>query len=91
MVNRIEFATFLKESRLINKSSSFSELLRSYIKNVDMEQKRADKVIEEFLAGKRDVHEVVLAVQKADISFKLFMKIRSKLIEAYQEIMRMQV
>ncbi len=92
MVDRVELsAYFLNEKKNSTKVSSFSDLLKNYIKNVDMEQKRADKIIEEFLAGKRDVHEVVLAVQKADISFRLFMKIRSKLIEAYQEIMRMQV
>ena len=92
MVDRVELsACLLNEKKNSSKISSFSDLLKTYIKNVDMEQRRADKIIEEFLAGKRDIHEVVLAVQKADISFRLFMKIRSKLIEAYQEIMRMQV
>lgn len=92
MVDRVELSAYLlNEKKNSSKISSFSDLLKTYIKNVDMEQRRADKIIEEFLAGKRDIHEVVLAVQKADISFRLFMKIRSKLIEAYQEIMRMQV
>ncbi len=93
MVDRVELTSFsdvLKEkpSKI---DSSFSELLKTYIQKVDMEQHRADKMIEEFLSGKRDVHEVVLAVEKADISFRLFMKIKDKLIEAYQEIMRMQL
>ena len=93
MVDRVELnsaSSVLKQSSL-KKASSFSEFLKAYIQKVDMEQHRADKMIEEFLAGKRDVHEVVLAVEKADISFRLFMKIKEKLVEAYQEIMRMQV
>ncbi len=71
--------------------SSFLRLLKDYLKEVDISQHKADKAIDEFLAGKRDIQEVMLTVEKADISFRLFVKIRNKLIEAYQEIMRMQV
>jgi flagellar hook-basal body complex protein FliE len=93
MVDRVRlgFAYSILKERPVKGTSSFSELLKAYIQKVDMEQHKADKIIEEFLSGKRDVHEVVLAVEKADISFRLFMKIKEKLVEAYQEIMRMQV
>ena len=93
MVDRVklDFAYSILKERPVKDTSSFSELLKAYIQKVDMEQHKADKIIEEFLSGKRDVHEVVLAVEKADISFRLFMKIKEKLVEAYQEIMRMQV
>lgn len=94
MVDRVELNTSLNtlERKSKNKhTSSFSEMLKQYLEKVDMEQKRADKMIEEFLSGKRDVHEVVLTLETADVSFRLFMKIREKLIEAYQEIMRMQI
>jgi len=94
MVDRVELNTslnVLKEKPKNKYPSSFSEMLKEYLKKVDMEQKRADRMIEDFLSGKRDVHEVVLALEKADISFRLFIKIREKLVEAYQEIMRMQI
>ena len=70
---------------------SFIETLKEYLKDVDMKQHKANEAIDEFLAGKKDIHEVMLAVEKADISFRLFVKIKNKLVEAYQEIMRMQV
>jgi flagellar hook-basal body complex protein FliE len=59
---------------------------------VNEELQQADGKMEEFAVGKRsDLHEVVVATEKADISFKLLLQVRNKLLEAYQEIMRMQV
>ena len=95
MVNRIESKgisiSFLDPKLKDRSDVSFLELLKEYLKDVDANQHKADKAIDEFLAGNKEIHEVILAVEKADISFRLFLKIRNKLIEAYQEIMRMQV
>ena len=53
---------------------------------------QANQSVENFLAGKNeDVHTAVLATQRADLSFELFMQVRNKVVSAYQEIMRMQV
>ena len=41
--------------------------------------------------GETDMHTAILAVQKADVSFQMMMAVRSKLISAYQEVMRMQM
>ena len=41
--------------------------------------------------GKGDLQETMVALEKADVSFRLMMQIRNKVLEAYQEIMRMQV
>jgi len=92
MVDRVNMKDiFMEVSVAKPNKSSFSKLLKEYLIKLNMSQHRADKAIEDFLAGKKDVYEVMLMVEKADISFRLFMKIRNKLIEAYQEIMRMQV
>ena len=92
MVDRVRLDTILQENRAVqNAPSSFLGLLKQYLRQVDMGQLKADKMIEQFLRGKRDVYEVVLSLEKADIEFRLFMKIRDKLIQAYEEIMRMQI
>jgi len=55
-------------------------------------QAQADLKIEEFATSpEKDIHGTMIALQKADLSLRLFMQVRSKLTAAYQEIMRMQV
>jgi len=71
---------------------SFNDVLKKAIAEVSGLEKEADKQLVELAAGKAtNIHEAMLALQKADISFKLLMEIRDKLIGAYQEIMRMSV
>lgn len=70
---------------------SFQDTLTSFVEEVDAELKQADRMTGEFAVGKRhSLHEIMIASEKAGISFKLLMSIRNKLLEAYQEIMRMQ-
>ncbi|PIQ97335.1 MAG: flagellar hook-basal body complex protein FliE [Nitrospinae bacterium CG11_big_fil_rev_8_21_14_0_20_56_8] len=71
---------------------SFAENLAESLKKVNDLQKQADVAIEEFAAGKtNNIHETMLAVSKADLAFRLTMQVRNKIVEAYQEVMRMQV
>ena len=74
------------------KDGSFGETLKSAIGEVDTLQKNADAALQDLVIGKgTDVHDVMIAAEKAAISFQLLMAIRSKMLEAYQEVMRMQV
>ncbi len=75
----------------VDKKSSFADLLKGYLQNVNQQQQIAENTINKFLVGEADVHQVMISLEKADLSFQLMMQIRNKLIEAYQEIMRMQV
>ncbi len=71
--------------------SGFQDTLKAYINQVDRQLKQADDLQLEFAVGRRhDVHEVMIATEKAGISFRLLMQIRNRLLEAYQEVMRMQ-
>ena len=74
---------------LVNEvSDTFSKLFQE----VNRLQLRADDKIEEFATSKeKDVHGTMIAMQKADLSLRLFMQVRSKLTSAYQEVMRMQL
>ena len=63
-----------------------------YISKVDDSQQASDMSIKDLLTGKNeDVTSVVSAVAKADMSFKLLVGVRNKLIEAYKQTMNMQI
>ena len=71
---------------------SFSDMLASQISSVNSLQKEADVAIQKLVTGKtKNVHETLLAVEKAEIAFKFMNQIRSKVIDAYRETMRMQI
>ncbi len=72
-------------------ATGFQDTLKTYVRKVDKELKQADDRQLEFAVGRRhDLHEVMIATEKAEISFRLLVQIRNKLLEAYQEVMRMQ-
>lgn len=71
---------------------SFRSMLQTSIAEVNQLQLEADHSIEQLVAGRsRNLHETMIALEKADISFRLMMEVRNKIIEAYNEVMRMQV
>ena len=73
-------------------NSSFSDVFAKLLTGVNEQQITSDESIQKLAAGKTDnMQEVVISVAKADLSFRMVLEIRNKLIEAYQEIMRMQV
>jgi flagellar hook-basal body complex protein FliE len=72
--------------------SPFSQLASRLIQDVNGEQQAADKAIQAFATGEtNNVHDVVLSMAKADLEFRFLLEIRNRLIDAYQELMRMQV
>ena len=72
--------------------SDFGRTLRSYIDQVDSTQQASSSAVQNLLSGKsQDVVPVVAAAAKADLSFKLLVGIRNKVIEAYKQTMNMQI
>jgi len=70
--------------------TGFQDTLNSLISQVNTQLQDADKMSEEFAMGKSDsLHEVMLATEKASISLSFLLQIRNKVLDAYQEIMRM--
>ncbi|HSR70144.1 MAG TPA: flagellar hook-basal body complex protein FliE [Acidobacteriota bacterium] len=73
-------------------SERFAELLNEALSEVNELQKTSDAEVGKILSGDiKDVHSAMIAMQKADLSFQMVMQVRNKLVEAYQEVMRMQV
>ncbi len=82
-----------KAENLEQKSGAgFKETVNNFISDVNDLQLKAGESIENFAGGEVDsVHEVMIAMTKAEVSFKFMMETRNKLIDAYKEIMQMQV
>ncbi len=69
----------------------FSNLLENFVKSTNESQVTSDQSIQDLVTGKTDnVQQVVMAVANAEMSFQLFMEIRNKLVDSYNELMRMQ-
>jgi len=66
--------------------------MKGLTKEVDEKLKVADQKIQSFALGQtQDLHEVVVASEKADISLRFLLQLRNKMLEAYQEMMRVQM
>jgi len=77
------------------KAGGFDKAIKAvgeYVSKVDDLQQSSDTSIKDLLAGKNsDINSVVSAMAKADMSFKLLLGVRNKLIEAYKQTMNMQL
>lgn len=72
--------------------ATFSKILRDSVDKVNTYQTQADHAIKELVAGRsKNIHETMLTIERADTSLKLMMQVRNKILDAYKEIMRMQV
>ncbi len=73
-------------------STSFIDTLGNAINEINRLQKNADDATTKLALGEPiDIHTVMLAAEEANLSLQLAIQVRNKLVEAYQEIMRMQV
>jgi flagellar hook-basal body complex protein FliE len=74
------------------KDSDFGTMLKDAISTVNELQKQSSQEIEKFMTGEsQDIHNTVIAMQKADLSFQMMMEVRNKIVQAYQEIIHLQM
>lgn len=70
----------------------FADILKQALQDVNEAQHTAEQEARKLMTGEAtDMHSAILAVQKADVSFQMMMAVRGKLIDAYREVMRMQM
>lgn len=74
------------------KQPSFADTLKEAVGTVNTLQLESDKKAQELATGKTsNIPEVMMAAEKADIALRLMVQMRNKIIEAYQDVMKMQV
>lgn len=86
-------STLIKGSReKENGNGVFMQYLKDAMKETNKLILDSEKLVNEFAAGRTDnIHQVLIAAEKADIALQFTMQIRNKIMDAYNEIMRMQV
>ena len=75
-----------------SENRTFAKTLNEAVMHVNRLQQESDVQMQKLATGKtQNVHETMIKAEKADIALRLMMQVRNKLIDAYQEIMKMQV
>jgi len=73
-------------------ADKFSDVLGNYLNNVNEKNRAAEKAVETFASGGNiDMHSVMIASEKANLSMQLAVQMKNKLLQAYQEISKIQV
>ncbi len=71
---------------------NFATFLEAQLRDVNTAHKEADAAVSAMATGRsHNLHEMMIALDRADVSLRLATKVRNKVVEAYQEIMRMQI
>jgi flagellar hook-basal body complex protein FliE len=79
--------------RGVETSNDFSSVLRTSVDAVNATQQRAQQATSAWERGDSEASltQVMVSLQKADVSFKAMMEVRNKMVDAYQEVMRMSI
>jgi flagellar hook-basal body complex protein FliE len=71
--------------------SDFKEILSKTIQEVNSLQSQANQSVQGMVLGQKDIHNTMIDMEKAGISFRLMLQVRNKMIAAYEETMRIQI
>ncbi|CAI6026577.1 flagellar hook-basal body complex protein FliE [Cohnella sp. JJ-181] len=72
-------------------TASFADFLKKAVESVAAQEQNSHAVTDQFLVGNADVSDVMIASTKAELSLEMTAQVRNKVVEAYQEVMRMQM
>jgi flagellar hook-basal body complex protein FliE len=71
---------------------SFQNLLGNFVNEVSAQQNTASDTVSGLLSGKNvSLHQAMISMEEASVSFQMMVEVRNKLLDSYQELMRMQV
>ena len=81
-----------KTSAVSQVETSFGDILKTMVADTNQQQQVADQAIQQLhTGGEKNLHGAMISMEKADVSLRYMIQTRNKAIDAYQEIMRMQV
>ena len=73
-------------------AGNFGDVFAEAVGKVEQYRQQANLSVARFLSGDgEDLHRVALETQRAELAFEMFLQVRNKVVQAYQEVMRMQV
>ena len=88
--NRLPMQNSIMRDQTKNKDLSFSERLKTAVSEVNSKHHDANQAMEKVMQDKMGIHEGMLAIQEADVSLRLLIQVRAKVMAAYNEVMHMQ-
>ena len=96
MIDKIQFGNFNFNKTSVTKNDepkqNFMEFLKDGFNETNALKKDSDLMTQDFLAGKTDnLHEVMIAAQKAEVAVTFVTEVRNRIFEGYQEFTRMQL
>ena len=72
-------------------ASQGKNLFQQILADINGQQRQADTQVQRSLTGEADLHEAALALEKVDLSLRLLVQVRNKLVSAYEELSRMSM
>ncbi len=88
---QMPLSTELRPAKIQDNSNPFGDVLSGFVKSVNDNSLKSSQLTEDFISGKNvEIHEVMIAGEKAKTSLDLLMEIRNKSIDMYRELTRMQ-
>jgi flagellar hook-basal body complex protein FliE len=91
-ISAIQIPDMVRPAGASASGGTFQDALSAAIQRVEGSSQEASASIDRFLSGEgEELHTTVMAVQRADLTFQLFLQARNKVVSAYQEIMKMQM
>ncbi len=92
ILDRIQLPDLAGKTKPSEQEGGFGGILKQAIAQVAGQQQEAETSMNSFLRGEsEEVHKVALDVQRAELSMEMFLQMRNKVVQAYQEVMRMQL
>lgn len=92
MTTHLQGLSGRKTAPIQQMGDKFGQMLKTSMAEVNQAQISANKAAEQIAAGEtKNLHGAMIKLEEADISLRLMVQVRNKAVEAYQEIMRMQV
>ena len=100
MINKIQLSDEINQTMASAASghgptpakAGFGEMLGKAIETVNAHHLEADQATVDLATGRSsDVHQAMIAIEKADVSFRMLMQVRNKIVSAYETIMRTQI
>jgi flagellar hook-basal body complex protein FliE len=89
-IDAVELSPLSRAAR--QRAPDFGKLFTDLVSKLSALESDADRLAQGLAAGEPvDIHEVMLALEKANLGFQLALQVRNKVIEAYQEVMRLQL
>jgi flagellar hook-basal body complex protein FliE len=70
--------------------SDFKRVLKNSVEEVNQLLSQADQSAQAMVTGSQDIHQAMIAIEQANLSLRLMVQVRNKMVAAYEEIMRMQ-